>query len=71
MPDYDLSSIRAVSAAAGAAKIRADQEPDQSSYNAAWLHGYAEALANVAEALGPQLRGKSEQKKKRGDYHER
>lgn len=34
MPDYDLSSIGAVSAAAGLARTRADQEPSQDSYNA-------------------------------------
>ena len=51
MPDYDLSGPGAVSASAEQARLRASQEPDQSSYNAAWLHGYASALANVADAL--------------------
>ena len=51
MPAYDLSSPGAVSASAEQARIRAGQEPDQNSYNAAWLHGYASALANVADAL--------------------
>ena len=51
MPAYDLSSPGAVSASAEQARIRAGQEPDQNSYNAAWLHGYASALANVADTL--------------------
>ena len=54
MPDYNLSSIAAVSASAELAHIRANQEPNQDSYNAAWLHGYADALAHAAEALEPQ-----------------
>ena len=51
MPAYDLSSIGAVSASAEMARIRANLEVNQDSYNAAWLHGYASALANVADAL--------------------
>ena len=35
MTNYDLTSIGAVSASAKLAHIRANQEPDQSSYNAA------------------------------------
>lgn len=54
MPQYDLSSIGAVSAAAELARVRANQEPSQDSYNAAWLHGYAQALAEAAEQLQPQ-----------------
>lgn len=54
MPNYDLSSIGAVSAAAELAHIRADQESSQNSYNAAWLHGYADALADAAKQLEPQ-----------------
>ncbi len=54
MPNYDLSSIGAVSASAELAHVRANQEPNQDSYNAAWLHGYADALTNVADALEPQ-----------------
>ena len=54
MPNYDLSSIGAVSASAELAHVRANQEPNQDGYNAAWLHGYADALANVADALEPQ-----------------
>ena len=51
---YDLSSSGAVSAAAEQARARAGQEPDQGSYNAAWLHGYAQALADVAGQLERQ-----------------
>ena len=54
MPAYDLSSIGAVAASVEPARIRASREPNQDSYNAAWLHGYADALANVADALEPQ-----------------
>lgn len=54
MPNYDLSSIGAVSAAAELARARAGQEPGQNSYNAAWLHGYAAALADAARQLEPQ-----------------
>ena len=54
MPNYDLSSIGAVSASAELAHIRANQEPNQDSYNAAWLHGYADALTKAAESLEPQ-----------------
>ena len=35
MPNYDLSSIGAVSTSAELAHIRANQEPNQDSYNAA------------------------------------
>ena len=48
---YDLSSASAISAAAEQARARAGQEPNQGSYNAAWLHGYAQALADAAEQL--------------------
>lgn len=54
MPDYNLSSVGAVSAAAELAHIRANQEPSQDSYNAAWLHGYADALADTAKQLESQ-----------------
>lgn len=46
-----MSSISAVSAAAEQARVRASQEPNQDSYNAAWLHGYAQALADTARQL--------------------
>ena len=51
---YDLSSIGAISAAAEQARARAGQEPGQGSYNAAWLHGYAQALTDAAEQLERQ-----------------
>lgn len=54
MPQYDLSTIGAVTAAAELARVRANQEPSQDGYNAAWLHGYAQALAEAAEQLQPQ-----------------
>lgn len=54
MTNYDLSSIGGIAASAELARIRAGREPNQDSYNAAWLHGYADALANVADALEPQ-----------------
>ena len=54
MSDYNLSNIAAVSASAELAHIRANQEPNQDSYNAAWLHGYADALTKAAESLEPQ-----------------
>ena len=51
---YDLSNIAAISRAAEQARARAGQEPSQGSYNAAWLHGYAQALADTAEQLERQ-----------------
>lgn len=54
MPKYDLSGMDAIAAAANQAHIRAGLEPSQDSYNAAWLHGYASALADCAEQLEPQ-----------------
>ena len=51
MPQYDLSGISAISAAAEQARARASQEPNQDSYNAAWLHGYADALEDTARQL--------------------
>ena len=53
-PVYDLSGLNAISSAALLASTRAAQEPSQDSYNAAWLHGYADALAEVARQLEPQ-----------------
>ena len=67
MPQYDLSGISAISAAAEQARARASQEPDQGSYNAAWLHGYADALEDTArqlEAMRQPRREKSEQRKR-------
>lgn len=54
MPNYDLSGMEAISRSAGQARVRAGLEPSQDSYNAAWLHGYASALADCAEQLEPQ-----------------
>jgi hypothetical protein len=51
MPNYDLSTPGAVAASAKLARKRADEEPNQSSYNAAWLHGYADALVDTAKQL--------------------
>ncbi len=54
MSKYDLASAGGVSSAAALARIRAAQEPDQSSYNAAWLHGYADGLARAVDLLESQ-----------------
>ncbi len=54
MPNYDLSSIGALTVASELAHIRANREPSQDGYNAAWLHGYASALADAAKQLEPQ-----------------
>ena len=51
MTNYDLTSIGAVTTSAKLAHIRANQEPDQSSYNAAWLRGYAAALTGEVVAV--------------------
>ena len=51
MTNYDLTSIGAVTTSAKLAHIRANQEPDQSSYNAAWLRGYADALTGEVVAV--------------------
>jgi len=53
-PAYDLSCGEAIAASAKLARIRAGQEPDQSSYNAAWLHGYADALSHATDVLESQ-----------------
>lgn len=54
MPNYDLSTHHAISDAAKTAHKKATTEPNQSSYNAAWLYGYAEALKDVSQQLEPQ-----------------
>ena len=36
---------------AARARERANNEPNQSSYNAAWLHGYADAVKEVADGF--------------------
>ena len=51
MPNYDLSTPGAVAASAKLARKQADEEPNQSGYNAAWLHGYADALVDAAKQL--------------------
>ena len=51
MPDYNLSSISAVSASAELAHIRANQEPNQDTYNAAWLHESLEPQRELMEAI--------------------
>ena len=63
-PQYDLSSAKALHASAKLARARADEEPNQDSYNAAWLHGYAAALTEATRQMEPQ-------KKKRRESHER
>lgn len=54
MPQYDLSTIALSPPPRSWARVRANQEPSQDSYNAAWLHGYAQALFETAEQLQPQ-----------------
>lgn len=53
---YDLSSIEAISDSAKLARAAAGREPSQGSYNAAWLHGYAEALADTVRQLESRQR---------------
>lgn len=53
MSIYKLSTTRQIREAAGIANEKAGSEPNQSSYNAAWLHGYAAALADVAKQISP------------------
>lgn len=53
MPKYDLSTHRAITEAAVAARKNAGEEPNQNSYNAAYLHGYADALREVSQQLVP------------------
>ena len=48
---YDLSNYAAIEKAAKLATDRANAERDQDCYNAAWLHGYARALADVRRGL--------------------
>ena len=49
MATYNLTTSEAVAAAAKEARAEANREYNQDSYNAAWLHGYASALAEVAK----------------------
>lgn len=49
MSKYKLTTPAEIRQAAELAGIAADNEPNQSSYNAAWLHGYAQALQDCAD----------------------
>jgi len=51
VPKYNLTSPEAIAVSAKIASDHADRQPNQSSYNAAWMHGYAEALKDVARQL--------------------
>ena len=55
MPNYDLSTPTAIFDSARLARKQADEDPNQSGYNAAWLHGYADALIDAARQLEPGL----------------
>ncbi len=68
---YDLSSPEAIAASAKLARERAAQEPDQSSYNAAWLHGCADALADAARQLEAQQCYTPKKQKRKDFRHER
>ena len=48
---YNLSNPAAIHEAAKQATHRANIEPNQNSYNAGWLHGYARALADVGSEI--------------------
>lgn len=48
---YDLQTLEQIRVAAASAGNLANQEPNQGSYNAAWLHGYADALREVSQQL--------------------
>ncbi len=54
MPKYDLSSPLAITSAASQAREYAGNQPNQDSYNTAWLHGYAAALTEVSLQLGKE-----------------
>ena len=54
MGNYNLSTHENICDAAKKAEERAANEPNQGSYNAAWLHGYASALKDVSEQLQEQ-----------------
>lgn len=53
MPTYDLSTYDSITSSVQEAKNHAGNEPNQSGYNAAWLHGYAAALKDVSEQFVP------------------
>lgn len=48
---YGLRTPEGISDAAVIANHKAKSEPSQGSYNAAWLHGYADALREVSQQL--------------------
>lgn len=48
---YDLRTPESIAEAAIIANQKAGQEPNQGSYNAAWLHGHADALREVSQQL--------------------
>lgn len=50
---HDLSTLEGIAAEADRYEEKASRYPDQKSYNAAWLHGYAEALKTVAKQFKP------------------
>ena len=54
MPKYDLSTYGAILSASDLASTHAGNDPNQNGYNAAWLHGYARALTEVAQQLRHQ-----------------
>ena len=58
MKKYDLSTPAAIRNAAELSRTVAGREPNQSGYNAAWLHGYARALQEVADQLEPTRRAR-------------
>lgn len=49
--NYNLSTLDAIRDAEKQATHRANIEPNQASYNAGWLHGYARALADTRRGL--------------------
>ena len=53
MPKYVLKTVPDIQQAAVDAKGFANNERNQSGYNAAWLHGYANGLKDVGEQLTP------------------
>lgn len=51
MSKYNLTTPAAIRRAADLAGTKADNTPNQSGYNAAWLHGYAQALYDCGAQL--------------------
>lgn len=51
MNKYNLTTPAAIRHAADLAGTKADNTPNQSGYNAAWLHGYAQALYDCGAQL--------------------